>query len=134
LCVTALPRPKRSIRDEVEVALQERPDTVVGALWREGEIAEHYGLSPTFVISRRKLSEHGAIPPIPAHHPGRPGQSSPPSRNEHLEELYEPTWHHASDWVETVDDYDPELDVAEESADMQEADVAALFDKEGYET
>jgi hypothetical protein len=106
-------------------------------LQRESELAKHYGLSPTFLISRRKLSSHGAIPPLPVHHPGRPGQNSPPYRNEHLEELYAPTWHHASDWEEAPpvpDDYDPETDVAEESADMQEEDIAACFDSEGYET
>jgi hypothetical protein len=114
------------------------PPPLVGMLQRESELAKHYGLSPTFLISRRKLSSHGAIPPLAPHHPGRPGQSSPPHRSEYLDELYAPTYHHAPDWHEepapAADDYDPEVDVEEESLDMQEQDVAACFDPEGYET
>jgi hypothetical protein len=114
---------------------------VVGVLEREGELVKRYGLSPGFVISRHKAALRSAIPPLPLHHPGRPGQSSPPYRSEYLEELYEPTYHHASDWYEAPDDYDeapddydPEINVAKEYADMQEQDIADCFDSEGYET
>ena len=35
---------------------------------------------------------------------------------------------------EKPDDYDPEINVAKEYADMQEQDIADCFDSEGYET
>jgi hypothetical protein len=111
------------------------PFPLVGVLEREGELAKHYGLSPSFLIRRHKAALRSAIPPLPLRWPGRPGQSSPPYRSEYLEEPYAPTYHHASDWNEApaLDDYDPEIDVAEESADMQEEAIAACFDPEGYE-
>ena len=120
----------RSLAQDLQ---DDAPFPLIGVLEREGELAKHYGLSPTFLMSRRKLASHGAIPPLALHHPGRPGQSSPPHRSEYLDEPYEPTYLHASDWNEVPDDYDPEIDVVEESADMQEEDIAACFDGEGYE-
>jgi hypothetical protein len=104
-------------------------------LEREGKLAKHYGLCPTYVVSGYKAARRpdiGKSKPLYTYRLVATPVTEFPER-----EPYEPQYHHAPEWNEEAaapDDYDPEIDVAEESADMQEEAVAACFDSEGYET
>ena len=122
-------------------AIREKPDPeaswpypLVGSLEREGELAEAFGLSQPFLLTRRRAALRQAVP-IPMVDPPDAELSSYSGEASTFDVATPNPWYRGDDYDDPQADanYDPEIDVAEESADMLDEAVASIFDAEGYE-
>jgi hypothetical protein len=102
------------------------PRMFVGVLERQGQ-CEWRDPPTRYLITKRNAVLRKAVP-IPEADPDTTPLGEPPplASEEYLRE-----WR---DWHGYEDDYDPELDVEEESADMLDEALSEAFDAEGYET
>jgi predicted DNA-binding transcriptional regulator AlpA len=117
-----------------------------GLIEREGELADSYGLSPPFLITRRTSALRRAVPPdAPAvewfpdddvlHLGSDSAWSGSFIKTDRGWQRIGGEFNWPDEEQETPgDEYDPELDVEEESADMAEEAIKGCFDGEGYES
>jgi hypothetical protein len=105
------------------VALRDRPKETVGILQRQGE----YGWRDPpkrYLITRRNAALRKAVPPNTS--PCAPADS-PPGAPMFYDDAFLP------EEPAPPDDYDPEIDMDESSANLSDDALANCFDVEGYE-
>jgi hypothetical protein len=105
------------------------PQQIAGLLQREGEIAEAYGLSPIFLITRRNAALRQAVTPDESI---SLAVTSPEGAGLLQDETWF-SWHGYEDGEPPRDDYDPVTDF-DESRHEHEEEIESHFDSEGFES